>query len=704
MRIFLKRHLHVVLLLFLTCVIAASICKSFWSSDKHILINEVCASNLTTVSDNYGRYPDWIELYNPTSTDISIEGWRLSRNKALDSGWTIDKKTVPANGYLLIFADSDDVDGEADFSISSEGTAISLTTSFGQVIDEVEIPHLKPDTVWGRIRDGDSKWSRLTPTPLESNNGARELRDELSASVSFSKESGFYDKAFELSMSTENGLRIRYTLDGSEPSADSQEYTGPIRIDDVSSEPNVYSASEDAAVRIYPPKKPVDKAVVVRAAAFDESGKKSDSYTAVYFVGYDKKDKYSGMSVVSLVSDPEGLFSFDNGIYVLGKTYADYVSSGAEKTYDKAGIWWWTPGNYHLRGRQAERAAEATFFDEDHSIELTQRLGIRIKGGGSRGYAQKSFNLFARGAYGDPYLKKNLITGDRKEEAVSLFSGGDDLDTKLKDMLFAGIMKDSSDAVLEGRPAAVFLDGEYWGLYWIAQKYSKTYFADKYGVDEKNVVMIKNDAVGVGNAEDKALYDELTTYVTHADLDDPAVYEEFKKRVDIDSLLDYYTAQIYIAHTNDWPGSNVGMWRVREKGSGEYEDGKWRFCIFDVNSTSMDIENVALDSLTEVSGKNWLLKSLMKSEQFRKDFREHFQKISSDLFEAQKVNSKIDELAELIRPQMELTYERYYSGQKTIEDFDAKVDELKEFFEKRYEYISKDVEKNCTRERRGYER
>ena len=143
---------------------------------------------------------------------------------------------------------------------------------------------------------------------------------------------------------------------------------------------------------------------------------------------------------------------------------------------------------------------------------------------------------------------------------------------------------------------------------------------------------------------------------------------------------------------------------MREKGSGEYEDGKWRFCIFDVNSTSMDIENVALDSLTEVSGKNWLLKSLMKSEQFRKDFREHFQKISSDLFEAQKVNSKIDELAELIRPQMELTYERYYSGQKTIEDFDAKVDELKEFFEKRYEYISKDVEKNCTRERRGYER
>ncbi len=660
-----------------------------------MLINEVCASNLSTVSDNYGRYPDWIELYNPTSEDVDITGWRLSKNKALDSGWTIDGKIVPANGYLIIFADSDGVDGEADFSISSEGTAISLTTPSGRVIDEIDVPYLKPDTVWGRIRDGDSKWDRLTPTPIASNDSAVSLKETLNAAVNFSESSGFYDEDFKLSLSTEPGLTIRYTLDGSEPDSDSEKYTAPLEITDASKNENVYSASEDVAIRTYIPSKPVDKAVVVRAAAFDDSGKKSDSYTSVYFVGYDKKEKYDGISVVSLVSDPEGLFSYENGIYVLGKTYADYVTSGAEESYDKAGIWWWTPGNYHLAGRKAERAAVVSFFDENHELELTQALGVRIKGGGSRGYAQKSFNLFARGAYGDSYFDKNLIAGDRKEKSISLFSGGDDLSTKLKDMLFADIMKDSSAAVLEGKPAAVFLDGEYWGLYWIAQKYSKTYFSDKYGVDENNVIMIKNDAVGAGDPEDKELYDELTTYVTHADLNDPAVYEEFKKRVDIDSLLDYYTAQIYIAHTNDWPGSNVGMWRVRETGNGEYEDGKWRFCIFDVNSTSMDLENVELESLTEVSGKNWLLKSLMKSEQFRKDFKERFDEISTELFDTEQVNAKIDSLAELIRPQMELTYERYYSGKKTISDFDAEVDKLKEFYEKRYEYIVKDVELNC---------
>ncbi|MCR5525802.1 MAG: CotH kinase family protein [Lachnospiraceae bacterium] len=695
MRKWFNRYLHVVLLIFFALIITLAVCRSLWSDGRHVLINEVCASNLSTVSDNYGRYPDWIELYNPTSEDVDITGWRLSKNKALDSGWTIDGKIVPANGYLIIFADSDGVDGEADFSISSEGTAISLTTPSGRVIDEIDVPYLKPDTVWGRIRDGDSKWDRLTPTPIASNDSAVSLKETLNAAVNFSESSGFYDEDFKLSLSTEPGLTIRYTLDGSEPDSDSEKYTAPLEITDASKNENVYSASEDVAIRTYIPSKPVDKAVVVRAAAFDDSGKKSDSYTSVYFVGYDKKEKYDGISVVSLVSDPEGLFSYENGIYVLGKTYADYVTSGAEESYDKAGIWWWTPGNYHLAGRKAERAAVVSFFDENHELELTQALGVRIKGGGSRGYAQKSFNLFARGAYGDSYFDKNLIAGDRKEKSISLFSGGDDLSTKLKDMLFADIMKDSSAAVLEGKPAAVFLDGEYWGLYWIAQKYSKTYFSDKYGVDENNVIMIKNDAVGAGDPEDKELYDELTTYVTHADLNDPAVYEEFKKRVDIDSLLDYYTAQIYIAHTNDWPGSNVGMWRVRETGNGEYEDGKWRFCIFDVNSTSMDLENVELESLTEVSGKNWLLKSLMKSEQFRKDFKERFDEISTELFDTEQVNAKIDSLAELIRPQMELTYERYYSGKKTISDFDAEVDKLKEFYEKRYEYIVKDVELNC---------
>ena len=184
----------------------------------------------------------------------------------------------------------------------------------------------------------------------------------------------------------------------------------------------------------------------------------------------------------------------------------------------------------------------------------------------------------------------------------------------------------------------------------------------------------------------------MNVYITHHDFADPAVYERFKEMVDIDSLLDYFAAQMYIAHTDDWPGSNIGLWRVRDKGKGEYEDGRWRFVIFDVNSSSMDLENVGHDTIKEVSEKSYMIKALMASPQFRTDLADRIEMLSRDIFNSDEVANIIDDMARKIRPQMQLTFERYYGSKRSIERFDSDVEELKQFYAERYGYISKYIQ------------
>ena len=683
---FLKKYSAMLIFAAVCIVIMIYAIDSVREDKNSVVINEVCLSNLSSVSDDKGEYNDWVELYNPSDSDVDLTGYHISRKKGLNSGYALDDITIPAKGYKIIFP---------KITLPSEGVNLYLASASGRILDEVNVPELKYDTSWARVTDGGSEWDRVEPTPEMSNNDAARLKGINSAEVKFSSDSGFYDYDFLLYLEAPEGYEIKYTLDGSDPTEDSETYVEPIEIRDLSSEENVYANRTDGAANYlshYEVPDLVDKAMVVRAAAFDASGSMGKIATRIYFIGYDKRSAYDDMSVVSVVTDPDNLFSYENGIYVKGKVYDDYISSGASKTYDKADIWWWTPGNYQLRGPESEREAAVSIFDENHIEVLSCTLGLRIRGGGSRGYAQKSFNLFARKAYGNEYFESTLLEGDKSEKSISLFSGGDDINTKLKDMLIARLTKSLHLKALTGKPAAVFLDGEYWGLYWLSDRLSPTYFENKFGVSPENVILIKSNELAVGKQEDKALYDEMNVYITHHDFADPAVYERFKEMVDIDSLLDYFAAQMYIAHTDDWPGSNIGLWRVRDKGKGEYEDGRWRFVIFDVNSSSMDLENVGHNTIKEVSEKSYMIKALMASPQFRADLADRIEKLSRDIFNADEVANVIDDMARKIRPQMQLTFDRYYGSKRSIERFDSDVEELKQFYAERYGYISKYIQ------------
>jgi hypothetical protein len=106
--------------------------------------------------------PDWIEIYNTSSSDIDISGFKI-----YDSGGFSGSKpkkefpagsVVPANGFLVIVVDDEDDSG---FGLSSGGDEVWLENADGSVIDFVMIPALEVTQSFGRIGDGAFNWEVL---------------------------------------------------------------------------------------------------------------------------------------------------------------------------------------------------------------------------------------------------------------------------------------------------------------------------------------------------------------------------------------------------------------------------------------------------------------------------------------------------------------------------------------------------------------
>ncbi len=132
-----------------------------------IVINEFMASNDATYADEEGEYDDWIELYNTTDFDISTAGLYLSDNPDNLDKWALPDVIIPADGYLIIWADEDGSQGDlhANFKLSADGETIHLAYEDGEVIDSVIFGAQTTDVATGRYPNGTGPFQELFPTP-----------------------------------------------------------------------------------------------------------------------------------------------------------------------------------------------------------------------------------------------------------------------------------------------------------------------------------------------------------------------------------------------------------------------------------------------------------------------------------------------------------------------------------------------------------
>jgi hypothetical protein len=69
---------------------------------------EFMASNATVLADEDGAFSDWIEIYNPDSAPANLGGWYLTDNARKKTKWPIPAVTLPAKGFLVVFASGKD--------------------------------------------------------------------------------------------------------------------------------------------------------------------------------------------------------------------------------------------------------------------------------------------------------------------------------------------------------------------------------------------------------------------------------------------------------------------------------------------------------------------------------------------------------------------------------------------------------------------
>lgn len=95
------------------------------------VISEFSASNQNGLQDEDGDRPDWIEIHNPDPAPAVLTNWYLTDESDQRTKWRFPAVTIPAGGYLVVFASGKDrrVPGQplhTDFSLSTTGEYLGL--------------------------------------------------------------------------------------------------------------------------------------------------------------------------------------------------------------------------------------------------------------------------------------------------------------------------------------------------------------------------------------------------------------------------------------------------------------------------------------------------------------------------------------------------------------------------------------------------
>lgn len=500
----------------------------------------------------------------------------------------------------------------------------------------------------------------------------------------FSMESGFYDESFCLEIESEAGNILYYTLDGSIPDENSLVYEEPVLIENATYHENTYSMNTDVSTGFYSeiiqkmetwdadpgymaPDFLIDKCTVVRAVSVSPGGVRSEEVSASYFVGIDPAS-YENCNIISLITDPDNLFDPETGIYVAGNAFQKSVEA------DSLWVRWkhW-PGNYQMSGREWEREAVFHIFDESGNVEATKKGGIRIHGGVSRSTIPKSLNLYSRTEYdGVKAFDLDFFDNGYQAKRVTLAAGGDELITQFSDYAMTERVSGMNFATLTHVPYVLFINGEYWGFYWLNEKYDEKYLSYYYGVDEENVIIVKNGSLEVGYEGEELQFDELEAYVGQLDLTKDENYEKVCELIDIDSYIDYNAVMLYIARRDDWPFTNYAVWKTRETKNDPYSDGKWRWMLFDCNSLCMGNEqsgpehNTLEYMLYEVNESSPMFASLWKNETFRQKFKERIFWVAEECFEAGEMSQFIDEYSQRMVPILLKSWARFYGSERNV--------------------------------------
>lgn len=609
------------------------------NKETHLLINEVVADNLSTLKDENGVYADWIELYNPTDRVINLKGYYLSDTKNELTKWAFPDVRIESDGYIIVFCDGnlDEDNLHANFFINAGKETIYLSDGNETIIDSMKLTDQECDISYGRMYANVQEVGFLPySTPLEPNPMYFIKNKEQQADwgeVRFSLDGGMYDENIEVELGCDvEGAAILYTLDGSEPDINSYVYSKPIVITN-ESRPNQYttkkcvlkpSGNADNSETQYGVNE-VYKGTVIRARILKDAKLSTSIQTNTYFINPD----YS-LPIVSLSTDPAGLFDDVEGNYVLGYTYYTMRKYGAKVSRMNSN----TP--IDLTGHVEIYDTDGTVFEDDMTFSIAGKSSV------SRA-VQKSFNIIMNNKKikGDMFGASPLLEYER----FTLRGTGTGV---LNENLYAypsafvsNYISDESVGGQKSRFCILFIDGEYWGLYSLMEPKGKDYVSEHTGAAKKNLTLV----MPWKNILDKE-FDTLFQEIHGRDFFEKDDYEWIKTKIDMENFMTFVFIETYFGNTDALGKGDHNLHIIKEDG------GLWQWKIFDFDCTMVDNDNylkgileLTFGDSAEEEKKNfsaWLFQRLWRCEEFRNEFITYTRTMCDTLYTKEKVTSAFE--------------------------------------------------------------
>lgn len=577
-------------------------------------------------------------------------------------------------------------------------------------VNNDSVRNLVKEVIDNRIEDIDAKYEELVK---ESTKKVVKKDDELCYEsdgdweiMKISQRSGFYLEEFKVSYELKDGYDVYYTLDGSIPTVNSIKYTQPIVVKDRSGQPDNLALISNTSIEWKKPQKPGFKGTVIRCCVFKDGKSVSDVKTNTYFVAPNMKEKYT-FPVISLVTDKNNLFSYDEGIYVLGKSRSIWKRRNGGKKPSRGSY-----ANYTRRGREWERPVYFEWFEPDGTEGFALNMGTRVNGGWSRSYPMKPLRFYARSEY-DEQKKINyeLFPGLKKknsDETITSFkrvllrnSGHDVVLTMFEDAMTQSLIKDITLDTQAYRPVIVFINGEYWGIHNLRERQDERYIQEHYDMNLDDFVILENrSGILHGDKQDKNHYRQMLEYIRTNDITNPKVYENLKTRMDVDNFINYYALQIWLVNL-DWPGNNTKLWR---KNTESYQpdslyghDGRWRWLLYDTEGGFRYYRYDMIEYMTREGQKTglnaewatFLFRTLLKNDEFKTAFLTRTADLMNTNLRPENVVNRIDEFQKMMAPEIQEHIYRWNTCGKDYEGWEHNVEILREFARNRPKFLMK---------------
>ena len=584
-----------------------------------IIINEIQTSNIDMFVDPSYNYGGWMELYNSTNSPVSLNFLYVSDDPDNLTKYNLGiRGSIPAKGYHVLWFDHYNYHyspSQIDFKLDFDGGTIYISTPDGTLITSQEYPVSVPRTSYARTTNGGSEWGyTASPTPGASNAGSTFATERLDAPV-VNRDACMFTSAFTVKVQIPAGATLRYTTDGSTPSLTNG------------------NTSTNGTFQ-------VSRTTTYRFGLFQEGKLPSQIVTRSYI--YNDRG-YAQIPIISVVTDPVNLYDDELGVYVKG-------------TNGRTGNGQNSPCNWNM---DWDRPVNFEFITPEEGMVLNQEVDFAMCGGWSRAWTPHSFKLKAGKIYEGLNSMDYPFFADKpylKHKTLQIRNGGNDTGCRIKDaalqeiVLRSGLDVDGQSSL----PVIHFINGEYKGMLNMREPNNKHFAYANWGIDtdEMDQFEMSPDSGYVQMEGTREAF--LEWYELSKSAADEYFYEEIRNIVDIDEYINYMAVELYLGAT-DWPQNNLKAFRPR------IENGRFRFVLFDLDGTfgtnspfgTFEGKKVhTFDYIYDTGGRFTeeievvtIFLNMLQNDSFRKQFIDSYCLVAGSVFEPERCNAIIDEMA-----------------------------------------------------------